>query len=562
MASATCSSALFGHNFEITRRTAFGGIYSEKLNNRKLAVVCDGVPAGFTAVSREGVRGLSQMNEQLYFNSGERYNIRIWAKTNQTCNLHYSIQNRYGIAHYAGTHQLAASDTYTLIEDSFMLFSSEDSCVFEVTHAADAAVEFMAFSVKSAEDFHGMRRDVIELLKAMKPAILRYPGGCYAEFYNWKDGLLPPDFRPCVRSDYNFLLPDTYGCDTHEVGIDEFMELCAYVGAEPQITVRLSDNTPADAADWVEYCNGARDTRWGAERIRRGHAEPYNVKVWYIGNEIAAFGRGNLTDSTYAAAENDAFVTAMKAVDPTIATVASTGINPDWDKAFLANKPLHDMASLHRYYNDPFCAPLSMSDIASIIKAPRESILPLIQRTSELYDGGAISFDEWNYSWGRRGTAVTGIYAAGILHMLIRNAAAYNIRQACYFTPLNEGAIRIYPHTAHLHTDGRVFQLLSNHIGNTICFVDDHSNHDDLDIVYTVQADGKAVISVINLNTEQPHTFMPPKDANLSGAHYVVLSPHSGILTSDSFDEQAYDAMPHALPPMSLMMIYVVSGHG
>lgn len=83
--------------------------------------------------------------------------------------------------------------------------------------------------------------------------------------------MLPVDVRPCVKiEDLPFVLPDSYGNDTCEIGIDEFMRLCRYVGAEPQITVRMSDNTPEDAAELVEYCNGSCSTHWGKSVPREG----------------------------------------------------------------------------------------------------------------------------------------------------------------------------------------------------------------------------------------------------------------------------------------------------
>ena len=71
-----------------------------------------------------------------------------------------------------------------------------------------------------------MRRDVIELFKQLKPSSLRWPGGCFAEYYNWKDGLLPVDKRPSVGPHrWVGLLPDSDGYDNHDIGTDEFIAL-------------------------------------------------------------------------------------------------------------------------------------------------------------------------------------------------------------------------------------------------------------------------------------------------------------------------------------------------
>lgn len=122
-----------------------------------------------------------------------------------------------------------------------------------------------------ADHFHGMRRDVLERLKELAPAELRFPGGCFAEVYRWKDSLLPPDQRPPVQPtlyEGDFLLGDTFGQDCMDLGIDEFMALCAYVGAAPVLTVPMIIISNQDSIDLVEYCNGGPQTAWG--RAARG----------------------------------------------------------------------------------------------------------------------------------------------------------------------------------------------------------------------------------------------------------------------------------------------------
>ena len=80
--------------------------------------------------------------------------------------------------------------------------------------------------------------------------------------------------------------PAWNSCDPHHVGTDEHIALARHIGAEPLICVNAGDGTAQEAADWVEYCNGGLETKWGKVRAERGHPEPFNVKYWEIGNEI------------------------------------------------------------------------------------------------------------------------------------------------------------------------------------------------------------------------------------------------------------------------------------
>lgn len=80
--------------------------------------------------------------------------------------------------------------------------------------------------------------------------------------------------------------PYTNGYDYNEVGIDEFIALCREIGAEPFLTINLANASPEENAAWVEYCNGADDTRYGKLRAQRGHKDAYQVRYWSLGNEM------------------------------------------------------------------------------------------------------------------------------------------------------------------------------------------------------------------------------------------------------------------------------------
>ena len=128
-------------------------------------------------------------------------------------------------------------------------------------------------------NIQGIRRDVVEALRRIEPPIIRWPGGYFAELYNWVDGVGPRESRP-VR-----VCPtQPNGVETNQFGTDEFIRLCRLVGAEPNICVNTSIITPREAGFWVEYCN-RRDTDYAKLRVRNGNPEPYNVKYWSIGNE-------------------------------------------------------------------------------------------------------------------------------------------------------------------------------------------------------------------------------------------------------------------------------------
>jgi len=123
----------------------------------------------------------------------------------------------------------------------------------------------------------GWRRDVVDALRALKPGIIRF-GGSATEYFEWRDTVGPLEQRKAFRA--------WGGLQPTGPGLEEFVQLCRVVDAEPLICVRFTGRTPQDAFDQVQYFNGAPDTRMGALRARNGHPEPYRVRYWQVGNEV------------------------------------------------------------------------------------------------------------------------------------------------------------------------------------------------------------------------------------------------------------------------------------
>jgi len=141
----------------------------------------------------------------------------------------------------------------------------------------------------------GIRRDVVEALHQLRPPVIRWPGGCFADGYHWEDGIGPREQRP-VR------VANRWGLDEIEpnsFGTHEFLTLCKLVGAEPWINGNLGGGTPREFSEWVEYCNYAGNTTIAQRRVTNGAPEPFGVRFWGIGNECWECG-GKFRPDTYA----------------------------------------------------------------------------------------------------------------------------------------------------------------------------------------------------------------------------------------------------------------------
>ena len=161
-------------------------------------------------------------------------------------------------------------------------------------------------SLMPTDNVFGWRRDVAEALKALRPGIIRF-GGSTTEGFEWTDTIGDPAKRVPFTTCWGGLEPGN-------AGLEEFVQLCRWVGAEPLICVRFTAKTPRQAAAEVEYFNGPATTPMGKLRAGNGHAAPYGVQYWQIGNEL-----GN---EAYQKGVAD-FCKAMKAVDPSIKLLAA-----------------------------------------------------------------------------------------------------------------------------------------------------------------------------------------------------------------------------------------------
>jgi alpha-L-arabinofuranosidase len=155
------------------------------------------------------------------------------------------------------------------------------------------------------ENIAGIRKDLIEEMRKIKVPVVRYPGGCFADSYDWRDGVGPADKRPRRTNFWAEAEPNTepanHRYESNRFGTDEFMCFCKAIGCQPYLAANVR-SLPAEAFyRWVEYCNSpAGSTTLADARAAAGSTAPYNVRYWGVGNESWGCG-GNFTAPEYAA---------------------------------------------------------------------------------------------------------------------------------------------------------------------------------------------------------------------------------------------------------------------
>ncbi|MBQ9765579.1 MAG: alpha-N-arabinofuranosidase [Lachnospiraceae bacterium] len=141
---------------------------------------------------------------------------------------------------------------------------------------------------------NGMRNDVVEALKEMKLPVLRWPGGCFADEYHWKDGIGPKETRKkMINTHWGGVVED------NSFGTHEFMELCDQLGCEVYVNGNVGSGTVQEMSEWVEYMTFSGVSPMADLRAKNGHEKPWKLKYFGVGNESWGCG-GNMTPEHYA----------------------------------------------------------------------------------------------------------------------------------------------------------------------------------------------------------------------------------------------------------------------
>lgn len=380
-------------------------------------------------------------------------------------------------------------------------------------------------------DADGFRSDVIEALKKLRIPNMRWPGGCFASAYHWKDGVGPmrePMYNKawCVE-------------ESNEFGTDEFMKLCEKLGCEPYLCTNAGTGTPEEMSDWVEYCNEPKLGKWAKLRIANGHPEPYKVKYWSIGTENYSTGEiGAKTAAEWGPLVREC-AKMMRRVDPTIKLVAAAIPGIDWNLSLLRNAGnLVDYITIHEYFDEAWNTG-EISAYEKSLQATERFEKDIIVTRSLITAMGLekrikIAFDEWNLrGWYHPGiadfadlaedhewaaaqrekneinsqyTMADAVFAAAFLNICMRHGDMVTMAN---FSPTvyGRGLLSANKDGIVLRPTYHVFDLLRNNMGSNIVgsYIADGENCDAdgvsvsaVDAVAAVDECGRLTVSLVN----------------------------------------------------------------
>jgi len=285
-------------------------------------------------------------------------------------------------------------------------------------------------------DASGFRTDVLEAVRKLRVPVLRWPGGNFVSGYHWQDGIGPAAERPARR--------DTAWrkFESNQFGTDEFIAYCRAAGTAPYICLNMGTGTMDEAQAWVEYCNGGGETHWSQQRMRHGHAEPYGVKYWGLGNEVyGPWQVGYKSAASYAEQARE-FAKFVRWSDRDVRLVACGGGDPEWDWEVLKTAGhFIDYVSYHDYFRpdadgDPYETLVARGYLGGRYLRDLWGLIEAARHRYQIRRPVHICVDEWNVFYRRNDFARYGtlheeqydladaLCVATYLNTLIRNADA------------------------------------------------------------------------------------------------------------------------------------------
>jgi alpha-N-arabinofuranosidase len=185
----------------------------------------------------------------------------------------------------------------------------------EIVGTGSGSFHIGTVSLMPSDNVQGFHPGMVSLFKDVGYAMAKWPGGNFVSQYDWRDGLGDRDKRP------------PRGRESNDVGIHEFIAFCNLLGAEPYLAIDSGYGDDYSAGQEVEYVNGPATSQMGKLRAANGHPDPFNVRLWCIGNEMYGFWQAGHMSAHQYAEKHVRIVKAMKKVDPTI-KVTSAGATP------------------------------------------------------------------------------------------------------------------------------------------------------------------------------------------------------------------------------------------
>ncbi len=405
---------------------------------------------------------------------------------------------------------------------------------------------------------NGVRNDIIAALRKLKIPNLRWPGGCFADTYHWKDGIGPKNKRPTMVNNWWGGVTENNSFGTHD-----FLNMCELLGAEPYLAGNVGSGTVQELSDWVQYVNFNGKSPMSDLRRQNGREKPWNVKFWGVGNEAWGCG-GNMRPEYYADIYRK-YATFMAdfSNSGSLFRIASGANSADynWTEVLMKNIPLNMLSgiALHHYSvdwsNKSSATEFTKEQYFKTIKSAlfMDTLIMKHSAIMDKYDPAkkvALVVDEWGGWYDvEKGTNPAFLYQQNTMRdamiagvtLNIFNNHSDRVRMACLAQCVNvlQAVILTNKEKMILTPTYHVMEMYNVHQDATLLPVSIKSNDYVLDgqklpavsVSASKDSTGITHVSLTNIDDSKSQNI----SINLSGIKYSIVTGR--ILTSNKLQD-------------------------
>lgn len=448
-------------------------------------------------------------------------------------------------------------------------------------------------------NYNGIRKALVDNLKKLKPGVIRYPGGCFADQYDWRDGVGTRDKRPTrvnfwadtrykTTKAYEDLEGGPQKYEANQFGTDEFVSFCRMVGAQPYLAANVRSRDVRVFLEWLEYCNApANMTTWSTERAKNGYPAPHKVSFWGVGNESWGCG-GDFTPEEYAT-EFRKFTAWLPTYGVPLKLIGSgpNGGDIAWTRRFfqaLAEKGSRQIAKLYGWGLHYYCGSTGQQIANEFTENEWYDLLERANRMEALVEDHwqvmgeidrerrvKLAVDEWGawhkqdadvppgYLYAYAGTLRDALISAINLDIFQRHADKVTMANPAQMVNTIHSLFHTYEDKFILTPNYHVFEMYMPHAGATAVrseFISPKANFTRLDAqrkevpasLWGLNGSASLKDKQLTLTVVNP-SAKETRDAEISIRGASIRPGESRTLTSSDIHARNTFANPHALEP-------------
>lgn len=448
-------------------------------------------------------------------------------------------------------------------------------------------------------NYRGLRKALVDNLKKLQPGVIRYPGGCFADQYDWRDGVGARDKRPKrvnFWADTHYKTTKAYEAleggpqkyEDNQFGTDEFVSFCKMVGAQPYLAANVRSRDVRVFLEWLEYCNApANLTTWSTERVKNGFREPHKVSFWGVGNESWGCG-GDFTPEEYAT-EFRKFTAWLPTFGVPLKLIGSgpNGGDVNWTRKFfegLAQKGARQIAKLYGWGLHYYCGSTGQQIANEFTENEWYDLLERANRMETLVEDHwqimgefdrerrvKLAVDEWGawhkqdpdvppgYLYAYAGTLRDALISGINLDIFQRHADKVAMANPAQLVNTIHSLFHTYEDKFILTPNYHVFEMYGAHSGATAVHADfiapkasftrvDAQRKETSASLWGLNGSASVKDKQLTLTVVNPHA-RESREAEIAIRGASIKSGESRTLTSSDIHARNTFANPHALEP-------------